>query len=401
MAGRLLPEWLQESKAGLTKSPQWQAMTQAAHAQIKTMLARNNVQYFSDLTDAERVLFMDQVEKSLAGRDVYGNFVSEMGAQLSINMAMSVESEFKKKENEMSKVELILKLAAEGTVGIMARLPEEQQATLRLLLNQEFPKPLRFPAWKHFLSSPIKRAAYNETRKKRLVDTISSVDVQITQNCETLLDKEFPELLVRGDTLMLMKTVLSYQHVRDTPSDPYDPNQSYLMVPIMMVLGERVGGAGGGGSDETSHDVALLVEAFSALMAAERPRVVHSSHPLFESTRTFVKDVQSGLETHNPGLLLHIQRLCAADGIGAAVNQAQQSQSQQQLQALRVMLVDVVERLFVGTLSNAAAVYVWDQALIAGTVYSLSTVLPLLTGTHRRLPPGGGSFLRLYAQLDG
>jgi hypothetical protein len=356
MAGRLLPEWLQNSKAGLTKSPQWQAMTQAAHAQIKTMLARNNVQYFSDLSDGERVLFMDQVEKSLADGEIYGDFVSEMGAHLSMNMAMSVESEFKKKNNEMSKVELILKHAAEGTVGVMARLPEDQQATLRLLLNHEFPNPLRFPAWKHFLSSPLKRAEYNEKRKKRLVDTISSVDVQITQNCETLLDQEFPELLVRGDTLMLMKTVLSYQHVSDTPSDPYDPNQSYLMIPIMMVFGEH--------AHET--DVDLLVEAFAALMAAERPRVVHSSHPLFESTRTFVKDVQSGLELHHPSLLVHIQQLCAADGIGAAVEQSQQSQSQQQLQALRVILQDVAERLFIGTLSDAAALYVWDQALIAG-----------------------------------
>ena len=78
------------------------------------------------------------------------------------------------------------------------------------------------------------KAEYTERRSKRLVDTISSLDVQITQNCETLLDTEFPELLVRGDTLNLMKTVLSYQHVRDTPSDPYNTDFSYLMIPIMI-----------------------------------------------------------------------------------------------------------------------------------------------------------------------
>ena len=135
MAGRHLPEWLQESKVGLTRSTQWQAMTTAAHAQIKKMLDRSDVQYFSDLSDAERVLFMDEVEKSLVSEDIYGDFMAEMGAHLSRNLALSVESEFKKKENIMSKVELILKQAAEGSVGIISRLPQDQQATLRLLLN--------------------------------------------------------------------------------------------------------------------------------------------------------------------------------------------------------------------------------------------------------------------------
>ena len=59
------PNWLQNSKAEIVDSEEWANVTQDLYDAIQQQLAQSHVTYFTDLTDAEKSLFMDRAAKSI------------------------------------------------------------------------------------------------------------------------------------------------------------------------------------------------------------------------------------------------------------------------------------------------------------------------------------------------
>ena len=59
------PVWLQNSKAEIVDSEEWRGVTGDLFDAIQQQLAQSHVAYFTDLTDAEKSLFMDRAAKSI------------------------------------------------------------------------------------------------------------------------------------------------------------------------------------------------------------------------------------------------------------------------------------------------------------------------------------------------
>ena len=71
---RLLPGWLENMRSDLMSSQEWQNLTTVVYHSVQDRLKQNHIQFFSDLNDVEKALFIDEVERSLAHDNVYKNF---------------------------------------------------------------------------------------------------------------------------------------------------------------------------------------------------------------------------------------------------------------------------------------------------------------------------------------
>ena len=134
--------------------------------------------------------------------------------------------------------------SAEGCCCLLQRLPREQKSVLRMMLNSSFPGPLRWQAWRMFLIDPISRNDYATKISKRRIDTISSMDTEITQKCQMMLEKSFSDVVdddaSQRNVLIVMKTVLSYFHtVHPDVVDTQGKAFYLLMMPILVVYGEH------------------------------------------------------------------------------------------------------------------------------------------------------------------
>lgn len=96
-----------------------------------------------------------------------------------------------------------------------------------------------------FLVDPIARQDYENKLDKRRIDTISSIDTEITQKCQMILDCHFQNIIVDADdsqrnVLITMKTVLSYFHTMHPDLVEEQGDASYLLlIPILVVYGEK------------------------------------------------------------------------------------------------------------------------------------------------------------------
>jgi len=99
------------------------------------MLKLSKLAYFSDLSEDEKIVFMDEVEKNLQGTDVHNAFLAELSRTINQNLTTSVVSQMK--GSSSMKVNLILNHAAQGCVDLLERLPDEEKGTIRLMLNRE------------------------------------------------------------------------------------------------------------------------------------------------------------------------------------------------------------------------------------------------------------------------
>ncbi|KAI8749371.1 hypothetical protein BgiBS90_032801, partial [Biomphalaria glabrata] len=61
------PKWLLNSKEEITKSKEWNSFVHELHEAIQQQLTESHVQYFTDLSEAEKTLFMQRATKALEG----------------------------------------------------------------------------------------------------------------------------------------------------------------------------------------------------------------------------------------------------------------------------------------------------------------------------------------------
>ena len=179
-AKRALPLWLDNMRSDLMSTAEWQNLTTVVYHSVQDRLKQNHIQFFSDLNDVEKALFIDEVERSLAHDSVYKGFQGVLSRSLDESLSNEVERELLESgSSRTNKVNMILERAAEGATSLLKRLPSEK-STMRIMLNHELPGPLRKQAWSMFLGHPEARQHERDVIKSRM-STISDRDVDIEQ----------------------------------------------------------------------------------------------------------------------------------------------------------------------------------------------------------------------------
>ena len=334
---RLLPGWLENMRSDLMSSQEWQNLTTVVYHSVQDRLKQNHIQFFSDLNDVEKALFIDEVERSLAHDNVYKNFQGVLSRSLDESLSNQVERELLETgSSRVNKVDMILERAAEGATRLLKRLPSEK-STMRIMLNHEFPGPLRKQAWSMFLGHPEARQKYERDVIKSRMSTISDHDADISNKCQMLIDSKFPELEThRISTLIsLMKTTLSYYETL-TQRDLEEVNY-YLCLPLSHIY------------CAVNTEASAVIEAYLALMELPRPKYM-------SSITTFLSE---SLEKLDKELYEHIAQInaTATTTVSGVTTETYISN----------LLEPHILRCFVGTVSMPVCCYIWDQALMLGS----------------------------------
>lgn len=232
-----IPSWLLLSKDDIIKSSEWNDLTSELFDAVQQQLTESHVSYFSDLTDSEKIMFLDRAAKLVRDGSSYQKLVAVGSGVLDRNLNEEVTQTLIDPTNTHTKTELLLQGSSKAAINLLQRWPD-LRSKLFSCLNRPLPADLRKAVWKMFLANPIIRKEYLEkvSRKKR--DTISPHDAAIGQKCEAFLSSEssFQELASHPALLSIMKTSLSYRHVTIKSTSTIVDTDYLLALPLLKAI---------------------------------------------------------------------------------------------------------------------------------------------------------------------
>lgn len=276
---RLL-SWLLLSKDDIVKSSEWNDLTSELFDAVQQQLTESHVSYFSDLTDSEKIMFLDRAAKLVRDGSSYQKLVAMVSAVLDRNLNEEVTQTLIDPTNTHTKTQLLLQGASRAAINLLQRWPD-LRSKLFACLNRPLPVDLRKAVWKMFLANPIVRKEYLENVSRNKRDTVSPHDAAIGQKCEAFLSSEssFQELASHPALLKIMKTSLSYRHVTMKSTSTIVDTDYLLALPLLkaIVTDSDV-------KEVDTEDIAGFIEVYFTFMESRPPLMkdsrskVNSSH---------------------------------------------------------------------------------------------------------------------------
>ena len=232
-----LPSWLLLSKEDIVKSSEWNDLTSELFDAVQQQLTESQVSYFSDLTDSEKIMFLDRAAKLVRDGSSYQKLVGVVSRVLDRNLNEDVTQTLIDPSNTQTKAELFLQGASKTAINLLRRWPG-LRSKLFACLNRPLPTELRKAAWKMFLANPIVRKDYLEKVSRNKRDTVSPHDAAIAQKCEAFLSSEtsLHELSAHSALLSIMRTSLSYRHVIIKGTSTIVDTDYLLALPFLKVM---------------------------------------------------------------------------------------------------------------------------------------------------------------------
>lgn len=232
-----LPSWLLLSKDDIIKSSEWNDLTSDLFDAVQQQLTESHVSYFSDLTDSEKIMFLDRAAKLVRDGSSYKKLVAMVSGVLDRNLNEDVTQTIIDPKNTHTKTQLLLQGASKAAINLLQRWPD-LRSKLFACLNRPLPADLRNAVWKMFLANPIVRKEYLEKVSRNKRDTISPQDAAIAQKCEAFLSSEsnFNELASHTALLRIMKTSISYRHVTVKSTSTIVDTDYLLALPLLKVI---------------------------------------------------------------------------------------------------------------------------------------------------------------------
>ncbi|KAG9405492.1 hypothetical protein AC1031_003384 [Aphanomyces cochlioides] len=324
--------WLDLAKEELAKSDEWKLVMNSIYESVQASLKRNKTKHFADLTAEERAVVMAQVELELTQETAYTTFLRAVSRAVDTHLAVHVDSLFVQPSNHATKQTLAMQTAADAAGRLVQSLPLEQRSLLRLLFNQPFPPSFRRQAWRLFLADPTSRFKYEQLCLTNRISTISVLDTQLTHQSQAALEA-FPSLPNTRDTLIVMKTALSYLHTCNSSIlQEMDAAFFKLILPLLAVWLPEA-------------HVSSLVEAYSAFLALPRPKSRTSCDLV-------VGHVVRRLDAVDPSIARSLTALFPTEIPSSA--------------SWLGILQPYVDYLFVGIVKLDVLLFIWDQCFLVG-----------------------------------
>lgn len=232
-----LPSWLLVSKEDIIKSSEWKELTSELFDAVQQQLTESHVSYFSDLTDSEKIMFLDRAAKLVRDGSSYQNLVGKVSGVLDRNLNEDVTQTIIDPSNRHTKTQLLLDGASTASIKLLQKWPD-LRTKLYACLNRPLPNNLRKAVWKMFLANPIARRDYLEKALRNKRETISIQDAAIGQKCEAFLSSEstFYELASHPAVLGVMKSSLSYRQLNTKSTSTIVDTDYLLVLPFLKTL---------------------------------------------------------------------------------------------------------------------------------------------------------------------
>ncbi|XP_070572831.1 uncharacterized protein [Ptychodera flava] len=367
-----LPKWLLDCKSQITGYPEWGALTRELFDAIQQQLTESKITYFTDLSEAEKTLFMQRAAKAIQHGKSFRTLQTSVSHSLDQHLNNQVARELLEDFPVITKSDLVLNHARDGAVALLKKWPE-MKSKLHLCLNQALPDRLRQIAWKLFLHNPHLKKQYVEILQSEPKNVMSILDLEIVQKCEGLLEEEytFQELAGSVSILNAMKSTLSYHHARKRTQTSLHDTDYMLVVPFLVTSLATVH------PDQLSHrnSIALLIEEYITFMK-QRPGYMKESwtEDYKEGMQNFTDSVASLLEKYDEELATHLKNLFSP-------TEGEMGTRETLVAGLKGLIRPMVRCLFVGYLQLDTVMYIWDQYIIGLDVpeYDIVPVFTVIT----------------------
>ncbi|KAJ7387376.1 hypothetical protein OS493_004370 [Desmophyllum pertusum] len=345
-----LPAWLLLSKDDITKSSEWNDLTSELFDAVQQQLTESHVSYFSDLTDSEKIMFLDRAAKLVRDGSSYQKLVAIVSGVLDRNLNEEVTQTVIHPSNTHTKTQLLLHGASKASINLLQRWPD-LRSKLFACLNRPLPAELRKAVWKMFLANPIVRKEYLEKVSRNKRDTISPHDAAIGQKCEAFLSSEsgFHELASHPTLRSIMKTSLSYRHVNIKNTSTIVDTDYLLTLPFLKVIV-----ADSDMKEVDTEEIAGFIEVYFSFMESRPPLMKDSrSKEFLSAQKQYGSKMADILDSKDKQLASTLQRILSPD------------RPVQLAESLAALMRSYARCMFVGFLSLDVVCYIWDQYILS------------------------------------
>ncbi|BFZ18747.1 hypothetical protein BsWGS_21786 [Bradybaena similaris] len=354
------PKWLLSCKDDVTKSKEWNSYVHELHEAIQQQLSESHVQYFTDLSEAEKELFMQRAAKALEKGSSSKNLLNKVSSLMDLHLNEQVSKQLLDDYPSNTRSDLVIEAAEEGAMSLLKRWPD-MKSKLHILFNQPLPEPIRQLAWHLFLSNPQIRKAYVDLLNENPRAAISSQDLDISQKVEqmVLAEPTFRDLRGSVGHFYAMKATLSYHHSRQQTNSRLKDIDYFLVVPFVIVADSSILRR----EPAAAKVVALLVEEYLTYMSTRPGFVVDSgSETHNEELKGFLNKVAAILDKHYPQINALISKsfVPARDKIVAT----EKGSRAVLMEGLKELIRPMTRTMLIGYLNFDTLKYVWDQYII-------------------------------------
>ncbi|KAK1147996.1 hypothetical protein AOXY_G35382 [Acipenser oxyrinchus oxyrinchus] len=191
-------------KKNIEHSQQWKGFTAELFDAVQQQLVESHVNFFTDLSEAEKTLFLERAAKAIRRGNAYKEVVLQISSCLEDQLSSCVAIEMQESGSVSTRSERFQSHVRYGMVNLLHKWPD-MKYKLHALFNQPLSSEIRKVAWRLFLSNTKARMEYLTRVSKNTAKF--SIDLDISMKCDTLLSTE-----------------PTFKHLQDSKSD--EPGES-------------------------------------------------------------------------------------------------------------------------------------------------------------------------------
>ncbi|XP_073472993.1 uncharacterized protein [Aquarana catesbeiana] len=340
--------WLEKTRLQIQNLQEWKEFTGKLYDAVQQQMNENNIKFFNDLSESEKVFVLEKAAKALHSGVTYNKLAGHISSCLEENIYRDVAQELQDVSIPTSQSDLVASHIQDGVVSILEKRPT-LKVKLHVLFNQPIPAALRALAWKLQLSNTKARMEYLTQVSLNKVRSVLERDIAL--HCNALLSQEqtLQHLKDNKNAGRCMRNVLSYYHKRSQVS--LLKEDYILLVPLVQVVI-----ASSNPSTSLESMTTLLVEQYIAFMDL-RPTIMCQNQKNENRTNDneVFQSIASSLEKTDPDLAHAVQNMYTS--------QAEDPEYALTL-AMKRILQPVFQVFFVGYLDMNTLLYVWDQYIL-------------------------------------
>ncbi|MEE6468469.1 hypothetical protein FKM82_008291 [Ascaphus truei] len=342
--------WLEKTRYQIENLQEWKEFTTRLNDAVQQQMNERNVNFFTDLSETEKVFVLEKAARALHTGDVYNKLAGQIRSCLEDNIYSYVSDERQSSDITKNQSDQVTGHIQDGVINILDKRPG-MKGKLHALFNQPLPGSLRTLTWRLQLSNTKARMEY--LTQVSMNKARSVLDREISLHCQALLSKEqtFQHLKDNQISVRTMRNVLSYYHTLQHIQGSLPEAAYLLLVPLVHVVIDTC-------TPSTLLDSVstLLVEEYITFMDS-RPTLMRKLYSSEDSTSNekIFQEMALVLNKIDQNLVRTVQSIYAS----LATNPEEAL-----LLGMHKILQPILQTLFVGYLNMSTLLYVWDQYII-------------------------------------
>ncbi|XP_031550753.1 uncharacterized protein LOC116288150 [Actinia tenebrosa] len=367
-AKRAEAPWLSHAKEDISSTKEWKELVSEVFEAVRQQLTENHVSYFSDLTDSEKILFLDRASKLVRTSFRHSNLVARVSAILDQQINDGIMEELMNPSNKKPKTELVLDSASDACADLLKKWPD-LRSKLLTCLNRPLPLKLRKVIWEMFLLNPKIRDEYlnRKLKSSKTNNNTNTIESSIEQRCEAFLASEqsFQGLSSQHSSIVIyvMKNCLTYKHssLKESLAD----TDYLLILPFVKVLVQDISIHGDSyHGDSLNSTVANFVGIFFTFMELRPTYMKDSGTKEFHAALKEIGDTMATiLESQDHQLAASIVKSFAQGNNSASL-----------ASCLSSLMRSYLRSSFVGYLPMDVVCYIWDQHILSMKLQKLNCI---------------------------